>query len=77
MEALRDGQRRPNGIKILTYATRELPDNIICGYEWYSVKRFYPNPLTFGTLDTGKKTRYVGTVQHLHTPDCVRGQRNA
>jgi hypothetical protein len=46
-EAFIDGQRRLNGIHILTFATRELPDNVLCGYEQYSVKRFHPNPLRF------------------------------
>jgi hypothetical protein len=30
MEAFRDGQRRPNGILIVTFATRELPRNVLC-----------------------------------------------
>jgi hypothetical protein len=33
MKAFWGGQRRPNGIHILTFETRELPDNVLCGYE--------------------------------------------
>jgi hypothetical protein len=47
MKAFRDRQSRPNGIHILTFVTRELPDNVFSGYERYSVKRFYPNPLRY------------------------------
>jgi hypothetical protein len=45
IEAFRDKQRRPNQIHILTFVTRELPDNVLCGY---GVKRFYSNPLRCG-----------------------------
>jgi hypothetical protein len=74
MEAFRDGQRRRNGIHILTFATRELPDNVLCGYERYSVNKFYPNPLRCGICCEFGHTKnwcnrkenpiYVGTVGH-------------
>jgi hypothetical protein len=48
MESFRDGKRTANGIHILTFATREIPENVLCGYERYGVKRFYPNPMKCG-----------------------------
>jgi hypothetical protein len=45
MESFKDGKRTPNGILILTFATREIPENVLCGYERYGVKRYYPNSL--------------------------------
>jgi hypothetical protein len=42
IESLIDGKRSPNGLHILTFATRKLPNNVLCRYE---VRRFYPNML--------------------------------
>jgi hypothetical protein len=79
MEAFRDGQRWPNGIHILSFATRELPDNVLGGFERYSVKRFYPNPLRcriccqFGHTKNWcrKNIRYLGTGMCLSPKKCV------
>jgi hypothetical protein len=48
MESFKDGKRTPNGILLLTFATREIPENVLYGYERYGVKRYYPNPLKCG-----------------------------
>jgi hypothetical protein len=45
IEKMESLKRTPNGILILTFATREIPDNVLCGYEGYGVKRYYPNSL--------------------------------
>jgi hypothetical protein len=45
IESMRDGRRSPNGLHILTFATRNLPEHILCGYERFAVRQYYPNPL--------------------------------
>jgi hypothetical protein len=45
IESMRDGKRSPNGLQILTFGTRTLPENVLCGYERFAVKKYYPNPL--------------------------------
>jgi hypothetical protein len=45
IESMRDGKRSPNGLHILTFGTRTLPENVLCGYERFAVKQYYPNLL--------------------------------
>jgi hypothetical protein len=49
IETLRDGKRSPNGMHVITFGTRTLPEQILCGYERYSVRQYYPNPLRCGS----------------------------
>jgi hypothetical protein len=44
IESMRDGKRSPNGLHILTFSTRTLPEKILCGYERFAVRQYYPNP---------------------------------
>jgi hypothetical protein len=86
MEQYRDGQRKPNGSHILTFVARELPENVLCGYERYAVKRYCPNPLRcgvccqFGHKKTGvqeKRAHYVENALHRCILEYVRSRRNA
>jgi hypothetical protein len=45
IESIRDGKRSPNGLLILTFGTRTLPESVLCGFERFAVKQYYPNPL--------------------------------
>jgi hypothetical protein len=38
IESMRDGKPSPNGLHILTFGTRTLPENVLCGYERFAVK---------------------------------------
>jgi hypothetical protein len=52
METMKDGIRSPNGLHIITFGTRTLPESVLCGYERFSVKQYYPNPLRCATCCT-------------------------
>jgi hypothetical protein len=45
IESMRGGKRSPNGLHILTFSTRTLPEQILCGYEKIAIRQYYPNPL--------------------------------
>jgi hypothetical protein len=45
MESMKDGIRSPNGLHVKTFGTRTLPESVLCGYERFSIKQYYPNPL--------------------------------
>jgi hypothetical protein len=38
IESMRNGRRSPNGLHILTFSTRTLPEQILCGYERFAVR---------------------------------------
>jgi flavin reductase (DIM6/NTAB) family NADH-FMN oxidoreductase RutF len=42
IEIMRDGKRTPNDMHVFTFG------QILCGYERYSVRQYYPNPLRCG-----------------------------
>jgi hypothetical protein len=39
IESMRDGRRSPNGLHILTFRIRTLPEHILCGYERFAVRQ--------------------------------------
>jgi hypothetical protein len=41
---MKDEIRSPNGLHVITFGTRTLPESVLCGYERFSVKQYYPNP---------------------------------
>jgi hypothetical protein len=49
METMKDGIRSPNGLHVITFGTRTLLESVLCGYERFSVKQYYPNPLQSAT----------------------------
>jgi hypothetical protein len=36
METMKDGIRSPNGLHVITFGTRTLPESVMCGYERFS-----------------------------------------
>jgi hypothetical protein len=44
METMKDEIRSPNGLHEITFNTNALPESVLCGYERFSVKQYYPNP---------------------------------
>jgi hypothetical protein len=58
--------------QILTLATRELPGNVLCGYEQYSVKKFYPNPLRCGICcEFGHTKNWCNMKENPICRDCA------
>jgi hypothetical protein len=73
MESFKDGKRTPNGILLLTFATRKIPENVLYGYERYGVKRYYPNPLKCGICcEFGHRECAEPTQWTVHRTEKVR-----
>jgi hypothetical protein len=48
IETMQNGKPTPNGVHILIFEKKPLPENIIIGYMRYDVRQFYPRPLRCG-----------------------------
>jgi hypothetical protein len=45
ISSFKNGSLSPNGLHVLTFNTRKLPENILIGYVRYQVRQYFPRPL--------------------------------
>jgi hypothetical protein len=45
ISSFKNGLLSPNGLHVLTFNTRKLPENILIGYVRYQVRQYFPRPL--------------------------------
>lgn len=45
IESIKDGKKSPNGMHVITFDTRNLPDTVFAFFIRHNVRTYYPNPL--------------------------------
>jgi hypothetical protein len=77
METMRDGQRKPDGFHILTFRSRTLPADVLCGYDRFNTKQYYSNPLQCGVCcQYGHTKNWCPRIEKPVCKECVEDRHN-